>query len=222
MTESLAAHSAASVSVWLIEDNRLFRQTIASLINTQAGLECTLAAASCEEALEALERGERPDIVLLDIGLPGISGIDGITRILGAAPDCLILMLTSHEDDAEVFQAICAGASGYLLKPSTSDEILQAIRDLVNGGAPINAYIARKVLQEFTRDAASSHTKYGLTPREQGILKLLCEGLTLKGIARELDVSPHTVDSHVRHIYDKLHVHSRTGAVALAMRKRLV
>lgn len=218
------ANEPASVPVrlWLIEDNRLFRRTIAALIEAEPGIECELATNSCEEAIEALEAGRSPDIVLLDIGLPGMSGIEGIGHILAAAPECGILMLTSHEDDFEVFQALCAGASGYLLKPSTSEEIIQSVKTMIDGGAPINAYIARKVLDEFSRSVVPKRSDYGLTARERDILGLLCEGLTIKGIARRLDVSPHTVDSHVRHIYEKLHVHSRTGAVALAMRQRLV
>jgi len=211
----------APLRVWLIEDNALYRRTIAALLDEQRGLECNLAAGSCEEAFEALQKGLRPDIVLMDIGLPGVSGIEGIEPILQAAADCRIVMLTSHEEDAEVFRAIRAGASGYLLKPSSTEQIVQAVWDLVNGGAPINAFIARKLLEEFPMRQESSQD-YSLTPREREILRYLVDGLTLKGIARELSVSPHTVDSHIRHIYEKLHVNSRGGAVAVAVREKLV
>lgn len=210
------------LSIWLIEDNALYRRTIAALLDEQSGIRCTLASGSCEEATVALESGGQPDIVLLDIGLPGLDGIAGIPLILESAPDCRIVMLTSHEEDDEVFRAICAGASGYLLKPSSAEQIVQAVWDLVNGGAPINAYIARKLLEEFSADRESGNAGYGLTPREQEILKLLVGGLTVKGIARELNVSPHTIDTHIRHIYDKLHVNTRSGAVALAVRERLI
>lgn len=210
-----------ALRVWLIEDNALFRRTITALLAEERGIDCQLAAGSLEEALEALEAGKTPDIVLMDIGLPGMDGISGIPRVMAAAPECRILMLTSHEEDNEVFRAICAGASGYLLKPSTAEQIVQAVWDLVNGGSPINAYIARKLLEQFAAFRPASQD-YSLTGREREILKLLVDGMTVKGIARDLQVSPHTVDSHIRHIYEKLQVNSRGGAVALAVREKLV
>lgn len=222
MTTDTTRSPHKPLRVWLVEDNALYRRTIAALLDEQSGIRCTLAAGSCEEAVDALEKGARPDVVLLDIGLPGLDGIAAIPMIRQAAPDCRILMLTSHEEDSEVFRAICAGASGYLLKPSSAEQIVQAVWDLVNGGAPINAYIARKLLEEFSAGAAAETSDYGLTPREREILGLLVDGMTVKGIARELDVSPHTIDTHIRHIYEKLHVSSRSGAVALAVRERLI
>lgn len=207
--------------VWLVEDNEFFRSTIRALIRQQRDLECPIATASCEDALAALDAGHAPpDIVLMDIGLPGMSGTEGARHLLERLPEARIIMLTVHEEREVVFEAIAAGATGYLLKSSAADEIVESIRDVVRGAAPINPYIARKVLDAFAGKVAA--TEYGLTPRETEILKLLTEGMTMQGLADSLELSYHTIDSHIRNIYDKLHVHSRGSAVAKALRERLV
>lgn len=208
-------------SVWLIEDHALLREGLESVLDAAEGLSCPVAVDSVEAALEALEAGHVPDIVLTDIGLPGMSGIDGARRIRERVPAARIVMLTVHEEDDKVVQAICAGASGYLLKPTSPERVVSAVRDVRDGAAPINGYIAGKVLGMFARLAAPG-PDYGLTPREKEVLSLLVDGLTMKETADRLDVSYHTVDAHIRKVYDKLHVRSRGGAVAKALRERIV
>ncbi len=210
-----------SLSIWIVEDQDLYRDTLQRLIGDAEDMVCAVAAASCEELLARLEKfGGVPDIVLMDIGLPGISGIEGAARIRELSPTTRVLMLTVHEERENVFDAICAGASGYLLKPTPSHEILRAIRDVSQGAAPINAYIARKLLDAFRAEGESPN--YNLTRREKEILQCMVDGLLMKEIADRLFVSYHTIDTHIRNIYEKLHVRSRSLAVAKAIRERLV
>jgi DNA-binding NarL/FixJ family response regulator len=210
--------------VWVVEDKKMFRTALASLLRKTPGLGCSVAVESCEQALDALELGGAPDIVLMDIGLPGIDGIEGTRRIKAISPTTRIIMLTVHEESQKIFDAICAGASGYLLKPSAAEDIAQAVRDVQQGAAPINAFIAGKMLEMFARlaEPRSVTEGYGLTAREQEILQLLVESLTVPQIAQRLGISFHTVDSHTRNIYSKLHVHTRTAAVAKALKERLI
>lgn len=207
--------------VWVVEDNDFLRETLVEVLDGAEGVRCTLAADRCEEALGALERGQVPQVVLMDLGLPGMSGVEGIGRLRAASPATQVIVLTVHEEDDKVFEALCAGASGYLLKPASAGEISDAIGTALEGGAPINAVIARKVLGMFKREARP-RGDYGLTDREREILELLTEGFSQKRIAATLEVSPHTVDTHLRNIYGKLHVHSSTGAVAKALKERLL
>ncbi len=210
--------------VWLVEDNRLFRNSLAELIRQTDGMQCPFAVESCEQMLEELERRNPPDIVLMDIGLPGMNGIEGTREIRARAPTARVIMLTVQEEDEKVFHAICAGASGYLLKPLPPERILSAIREVRGGAAPINGYIARKVLDMFSRFgvAPKENDSYRLTPREREILSLLVDGLIMKEIAARLGLSYHTIDTHLRGIYEKLHVHSRTAVVAKALRERIL
>jgi DNA-binding NarL/FixJ family response regulator len=160
----------------------------------------------------------------MDIGLPGIDGIEGTRRIKALSPTTRIIMLTVHEESREIFEAICAGASGYLLKPSSANDISDAVHDALQGAAPINAFIAGKMLEMFARlaEPRSAAEDYGLTAREREILQLLVEGLTVGQIAERLGISFHTVDSHTRNIYAKLHVHTRTSAVAKTLKEHLI
>jgi DNA-binding NarL/FixJ family response regulator len=171
--------------------------------------------------LEVLKTQFAPEVVLMDIGLPGLSGIEGVRRIKDISPATDVLMLTIHEEDDKVFEAICAGANGYLLKSLGQEELLQAIRGVMAGGAPMNAQIAARVLHMFARIAAPKEG-YGLTAREKEILSLLTEGLSKKAIADRLFLSFFTIDTHLKNIYSKLHVHSGTGAVAKALRERIL
>jgi DNA-binding NarL/FixJ family response regulator len=216
--------TSQATSVWIVEDNALYRRTLADLLNQTPGLRCPIAAGSFEEALSAFDEHLVPDIVLMDIGLPGLSGIEGTRQVRGLSPTSRVIMLTVHDEQEKIFEALCAGASGYLLKPSRAEQIVEAIRDVQKGAAPMNGYIARKVLDLFARLAVSAAPTpdYGLTAREKEILQLLVDGLSMKQVAARLDLSYHTIDTHQRNIYDKLHVRSRGSAVAKALRERLL
>lgn len=208
------------LSIWIVEDNTLVRETTAAALREGGGVTCTGAFRDCESMLEALDTESPPSVVLMDIGLPGMDGIEGVREVRRRAPSTRVVMFTVHEDDDRVFEAICAGASGYLLKPSSSDELRVAVEEMRRGGAAINARIARRVLDLFQNLAAPRHD-YGLTEREREVLGLLVDGLSKKQIAARLILSEHTIHSHVRNIYEKLEVHSRGGAVAKAVRERL-
>lgn len=219
-----SADPRPDIAVWLVEDNRMYRSALADVIDEADGMTCALAAENGEEAMAALDASMLPDVVLMDIGLPGMSGIEGVRRVKSLVPAAHVLMLTIQEEDDAIFEAICAGASGYLLKPSSTEEIVAAIRQAVEGGSPINTHIARRMLEMFARltPPQAPAEDYGLTPRESEILQQLVDGLTMRQIADRLDVSYHTVDAHIRNIYDKLHVHSRSRAVAKALQEGLV
>ncbi len=210
-----------SITLWVIEDNATYRDTIAALVDSTEGMRCTHAFPSCEEALKALEDDFAPEIILMDIGLPGISGIEGLKRIKAISPSTGLIMLTIFDDERQIFEAICSGASGYLLKSAQPHEIIGAVHQVLGGGAPMDARIARKVLDMFSRLSVPMG-EYGLTGREKEILHLMVDGLTAKGIAERLFLSFRTVDTHVKNIYTKLHVHSRSGAVSKAFRERLL
>ena len=214
----------ADTVVWIVEDNRTFRKGLCALVEQDPELSCPVAVESCEEALESLASHPPPDIVLMDIGLPGIDGIDGAREIRLRVPSTRVIMLTVQEEDENIFRAICAGASGYLLKPLPSEKILEAIRQVRQGAAPINGFIAARVLEMFSRYAVApaDRSRYGLTSRERQILAHLVEGSTMRQIASALELSYHTIDAHIRSIYEKLHVHSRSAAVAKALRERLL
>ena len=212
------------ISVWVVEGNRAVRDTLGELLNSQSDMRCGRALPNCERALEAIDAGEVPDVVLMDLGLPGMSGIEGIRRVHGLSPTSRVLVLTIQEDDLAVFDAIAAGASGYLLKPLPPPELLDAVRGVVAGAAPINPFIARKLLDAFALAPRrpSGSEEHGLTARERGILQLLVEGLTLREIGAQLELSYHTISNHLRNIYAKLHVRSRSAAVSRALREDLL
>jgi DNA-binding NarL/FixJ family response regulator len=209
------------VNVWLVEDNESFRSSIVELINETDAMQCQRAFPTCEEALAVLKQDEVPEVVLMDIGLPGIDGVEGVRQIKALSASTDVMMLTIYDDDENVFRAICAGASGYLLKNAPADSILDAIGEVLNGGAPMNAAIARRVLDMFAR-FSTPKSEYGLTLREKEILNLLIGGLTMKQIAEKLFLSYYTIDTHLKNIYAKLQVHSRSGAVAKALKEHLI
>ena len=209
------------IILWVIEDNDTYRNTIVELIDNTEGMRCAHAFQSCEKALKALEDDFAPEIIFRDIGLPGISGIEGLGRIKAISPSTDVIMLTVFDDEKQIFEAICSGASGYLLKSAKAHEIIGAVHQVLGGGAPMDARIARKVLDMFSRLSVPMG-EYGLTGREKEILRLMVDGLTAKGIAERLILSLRTVDTHVKNIYLKLQVHSRSGAVTKAFRERLI
>ena len=208
-------------TIWIVEDHAAFRRTLVRVLNAETGLQCTRDFDSCEKLLAALARDDLPDLILLDVGLPGMSGLDGIRLIKERAPKTLVVILTVFEDDDKVFQAICAGASGYLLKTSSAAEITHSVRDALAGGSPMTSRIARRVLDMFSK-FAPKQSDYGLSEREKEILQLMTTGLIKKEIADKLTLSIHTVDTYLRRIYEKLEVNTRTGAVAKALKEGLV
>ncbi len=221
MTESMTAaapprSSVPAINVWLVEDNGTYRGAIARTLDQTPGLRCAGAFGSCEDALRRLRDDHPPEVILLDIGLPGMSGLDGIQQFKALSPATHVIILTVFEDTDKIFRAICAGASGYLLKTSPGEKIAQAIREVLGGGAPMTPQIARSVLSLFAR-IAGPPPEQGLSQREKETLELLVQGLTTKEIADRLALSIHTVDTHLRNIYRKLHVHTRAGAVAKAL-----
>jgi len=210
------------IEIIIIEDNTLFRKTLTDFINLSNEMNCSYNFISCEDAISVMEQEALdPDIILLDIGLPGMTGIEGIVHLKNVSPSSKVIILTIRDDDESIFKAICSGASGYLLKDSTSDKILEAVREVLNGGAPMNSSIAARVLKMF-KDFAPGQGDYSLTKREKEILKLLVDGLSKNNIAEKLFLSYHTVDAHIRKIYEKLEVHSASSAVAKALKENLI
>ncbi|GAB5535493.1 MAG: response regulator transcription factor [Rubricoccaceae bacterium] len=209
--------------VWVVEDDDLFREAVAAILSDAPDVASVETFASVEAALEALDAGGAPDVVLTDIQLPGLSGIEGIRAFRDRAAAAHLVVLTVYEDDARIVEAICAGAGGYLLKPSSAEAIAEAVRAARRGGAPITPRIAARVLDVFARLARPTpdDDAYGLTAREREVLQRLVDGETKGEVADRLFLSPHTVDVHVRNIYGKLQVHSRSGAVAKALREGL-
>jgi DNA-binding NarL/FixJ family response regulator len=210
------------IDVIIIEDNELLRDSLKEAINKSSDINCKYIFSSGEAALDFIAKEELvPDIILLDIGLPGMNGIELIPELRKLSPASKIIIITVHDDDENVFNAICAGASGYLLKDLSSEKILASIIEVMNGGAPMNMHIAKKVLNMF-RDQNVKSNGYSLSEREKEILSLLVEGLSKKQIAEKIFLSHHTVDSHLRNIYAKLEVHSRSSAVSKAIKEKLL
>ncbi len=210
-----------TIGLWVIEDDPLFRRGMEELINGTPGLRCEQVFETCEDAIEVLKDKGAPQIVLVDIGLPGMSGIEGIRRMKSLSPTTDFIVLTIHESHQNVFDAICAGATGYLVKSLTPEEVVEKVREVIAGGAPMNPRIARQVLAMLS-SVAGPAGEYGLSDREKQVLELMVEGLTRKDIGDRLFISPSTVLTHSRNVYSKLHVHSRGSAVAKALRERLV
>ena len=213
--------SNRTATVWIVEDNDEYRRTVQDLVDLSDGFAAPHAFPSGEELFEFLNQHFAPDLLLVDIGLPGMSGIEVVQRMSRLAPDTCLVMLTIHEDNDLIFEAICGGASGYLLKTADSSDIVQALREACQGGAPMTPQIARRVLNFFTQMRAPAWD-YDLTDRERDVLRELIEGKTKKQMGKSLFLSAHTVDSHMRNIYMKLHVHSRTEAVVKAIKENLV
>jgi len=208
-------------NIWVVEDNAHFRRTIQWLVNRIPGMKCSQAFETCEEAIALLEQAESPDVILLDINLPGINGIQGIESIKNLSPETFIIILTVYDDNDKVFDALCAGASGYLLKDSAPEKIIDSIEEALAGGAPMSIKIAHKVLEIFSHMKAKK-ADYGLTAREKELLQLMTSGLTRQQIADKLFISFHTVITHLKNIYSKLHVSSRSGAISKVYKENIL
>jgi DNA-binding NarL/FixJ family response regulator len=206
----------------MVEDSSLYRDAVRELLDQSGRLRCGRTFADAESALAALDDGrELPRIVLMDLGLPGMSGVDCTRLIRQRTPSIPVVMLTVHQSNDRIFDALCAGASGYLLKSASREALLRGLENVLDGGAAMDAQIARRVLDMFAR-MATPQADYGLSRREHEILELLVDGHTKQQVADRLALSPHTIDGHVRNIYSKLHVNSRSGAVAKALREHLL
>jgi len=210
-----------ALRVVLIEDVREVRESLAALVSGTAGYQCVGAYGMMETALARIEN-DRPDIILTDLGLPGMSGVEGIERLRKMFPQTPILALTIFDNDDQIFNALCNGANGYLLKNTPPARLLDALKEAVDGGSPMSPQVASRVVRLFREFRPPEQANYHLTPQETELLKLLIEGHHKKTAAQELGISFHTVSFHLSNIYQKLQVHSKTEAVAKALREKLV
>jgi len=209
------------IKVAIIEDQRDIREGLAWIIRATEGFRCAGAFRSMEEALEKIGY-DAPDVALVDIGLPGISGIEGIRVLKERYPKLPLLTLTVYEDDEMIFDALCAGACGYLLKKTSPARLIESLKEVMEGGAPMSPEVASRVIKLFRDIRPPERADYKLTPHEIRLLKLVVDGHNYKTAASELGVSVTTVAFHMRNIYDKLQVHSKSEAVAKALRNRIV
>ena len=212
---------AGVTSVVIVEDEREIRECLAILIDGSDGFRCAGAYRTAERALDALE-SDAPHVALVDIGLPGISGIEAVRRMKERVPALRALMLTVYEDDERIFDALCAGASGYLLKRTPPERLIEAIRDVNSGGAAMSPEVARRVITVFKDIRPARQSDHNLTPHDVRLLKMLMDGHSYRSAGAELGVTPHAVSFHLRSIYEKLQVHSKTEAVAKALQQRLL
>lgn len=206
------------ISVSIVDDEKKLCESIATFVNGSPGFRCISIYGSADAALEHLPK-DQPDVVLMDINMAGMDGIECVKHLKALMPKVQVIMLTVYEDTEKIFRALAAGATGYLLKRFTPDELLQAIRDVLVGGSPMSHAIARKVVASFQLADTTGEKENQLTPREERVLDCLARGLAYKQIGDELDISINTIRTHLRHIYEKLHVQSRTEAVAKYLRR---
>jgi DNA-binding NarL/FixJ family response regulator len=214
-------NGSSALKVGIIEDQPKIREGLKSLIDGTEGYRCVGSFGSMEEALARIHL-ELPDVLLVDIGLPGMSGIDGIRRIRDLHPGPALLMLTVYDDDRRIFDALCAGASGYLLKKTPPARLLESLKEVMGGGAPMSPEVARRVVALFREFRPPAEAAHQLTPHEIRILVLLVEGHNYQTAADELGVSINTIRFHMRSIYEKLQVHSKSEAVSKALRNRII
>jgi DNA-binding NarL/FixJ family response regulator len=202
-----------AIKVAIVDDDARVRTNLARAVDRSGDFQCAGQFASAEDAIERLP-GCAPEVVLMDINMPGLNGIECVRRLKTEHPDIEFIMLTVYEDTESVFNALAAGASGYLLKQAARDELFEAIRQVRAGGSPMTSHIARKVVQAFRQPVPDDTDTSRLSSREQQVLELLAKGYLYKEIAESLGISYDTVHNHIRHVYDKLHVRSRSQAVA--------
>ena len=209
------------ITVVIVDDQRDIREGLRFLIDHTAGYRCGGTFQSVEEALPYFETS-RPDIVLMDLGLPGMSGIEGIRRLKADRPDLRFVALTIYEDDHRIFEALCAGASGYVLKKTPPARLLECLQEVITGGAPMSPEVASRVIALFRQFRPATYSTHNLTPHEVRLLGLLAQGYNYKTAAEALGNSVNTVAFHMKHIYTKLQVHSKSEAVAKALRDGIV
>ncbi|RYY54572.1 MAG: response regulator transcription factor [Chitinophagaceae bacterium] len=210
------------IKVAVFDDNELRRESLALLINDSPDMACTGTFPDCSNAVDDLRRAD-PQVVLMDIDMPVVNGIEGVRIIRSQFPHVQVLMQTVFDDDEKIFASICAGASGYILKKSTPPQIIQAIEDVYNGGAAMTASVAKQVIRAFQQNTfIENNEKIELSIREKEILSLLVKGLSHKMIAANCNISYHTVNTHVKNIYGKLQVNSVAEAVVKALKQKLV
>jgi DNA-binding NarL/FixJ family response regulator len=208
----------APITISLVEDNHQLRGTLARLLDCAEGFKCVSQYANAEDALAGLPK-DKPDVVLMDINLPGMNGVECVRRLKQNAPEIAAVMLTAYEDTENIFNALAAGATGYLLKRAPRAELLDAIREVRRGGSPMTTHIARKVVQSFQRENVSTQSGEALSTREQEVLDHLSQGFLYKEIAEKMGISYETVHTYIRRIYEKLQVRTRTEAVAKFLRR---
>ena len=206
------------ITVSIVEDNEQLRGTLVRVINRAEGFKCVSNYGSAEAALEGLP-GDKPEVVLMDINLPGMNGVECVRQLKQRGVPTLVVMLTVYEDTENIFNALAAGASGYLLKRTKAAELIAAIREVHTGGSPMTTHIARKVIQSFQRSGPSSSPSENLSQREQEVLECLSQGFLYKEIAEKLGISYETVHTYIRRIYEKLQVRTRTEAVAKFLKR---
>jgi DNA-binding NarL/FixJ family response regulator len=209
------------ITVVNIDDQREIRDGLATLIDATPGYRCVGRYRSMEEALAGMGP-TGPDVALVDIGLPGISGIEGIKLLKQRYPNLVPLVLTVYGDDARIFAALCAGACGYLLKKTPPARLLESVKDAVDGGSPMSPEVARRVIALFREIQPPDDADYELTPHETRLLRMMVEGHNYRSAAKEFGVTTHAISFHMRRIYEKLQVHSKSEAVAKALKNRLV
>jgi DNA-binding NarL/FixJ family response regulator len=210
--------AAMPITVSIVEDNEQLRGTLARVISRGEGFKCLSHYGDAESALEGLPK-ERPEVVLMDINLPGMNGVECVRKLKPLVPQTQIVMLTVYEDTENIFNALTAGAAGYLLKRTKSSELLEAIREVNRGGSPMTTHIARKVTQSFQRAGPSQKATENLSEREREVLDCLSQGLISKEIAANLGISYETVHTYIRRIYEKLQVRTRSEAVAKFLKR---
>ena len=206
------------VTISIVEDNDQLRGTLARVLNRAEGFQCISHFGNAEDALKALPQ-EKPNVVLMDINLPGMNGVECVRQLKPLCPGTQFIMLTVYEDTENIFNALAAGATGYMLKRTPRAELLDAIRDVLKGGSPMTTHIARKVVQSFQRPAATPQPTEDLSPREKEVLDCLAQGFLYKEISEKLGISYETVHTYIRRIYEKLQVRTRTEAVAKFLRR---